>query len=145
LQAFVKASGVKTNLTKTQFYPIHYGEVDLGFITAMGHSLSDFPCTYLGLPLNTRKPFGSSLQPLVEKVAKKLSGWKRRFLTYLGRDLLVKSMLTVMPTHFLTIFKMHRKIIKRIDQFKRSFVWRGTYLEHVKGGHCLVNWETCLL
>jgi hypothetical protein len=81
----------------------------------------------------------------VEKVAKRLPGWKRRFLTYPGRELLAKSVLTTMPTQFLTVFKMAKKIIKRIDQFRRSFVSRGTKPDLVKGGHCLLNWETCLL
>jgi hypothetical protein len=62
---------------------------------------------------------------MVEKVAKRLPGWQRRFLTYPDRELLVKSVLSAMPTHFLTMFKMPKKTIKRIDQFRRSFIWRG--------------------
>jgi hypothetical protein len=32
----------------------------------------------------------------------------------------------------------------RIDRFRRSFLWRGKNPDKVKGGHCLVNWQTCL-
>jgi hypothetical protein len=61
LQFFVEASRLKTNLSKTQFYPIQCEDLNLDFIATMGHCLSNFPCIYLGLPLNTRKPSSSSL------------------------------------------------------------------------------------
>jgi hypothetical protein len=75
---------------------------------------------------------------MVEKVAKRLPGWQRRFLTYPGRELLVKTVLLAISTHFLTIFKMPQKTIKRIDQFRRSFIWKGNGPQHVKGGTALL-------
>jgi hypothetical protein len=72
---FAEVNGLNANMAKTQFYPIHYGEIDLGLISEMGHILSNFSCTYLELPLNNRKPYSSSLQSLVEKIVKRLPGW----------------------------------------------------------------------
>jgi hypothetical protein len=34
--------------------------------------------------------------------------------------------------------------IKNIDKFRRSFFWRGKPPNQISGGHCLVNWATCL-
>jgi hypothetical protein len=45
----------------------------------------------------------------------------------------------------MTVFKMKKWAISRIDRYIRSFLWRGHDMDNVKGGHCLVNWQTCLL
>jgi hypothetical protein len=80
----------------------------------------------------------------VQNIANRLPGWKRNFLTYPGRETLVKSVLSTMPTFFLTVFKMPKWGFARIDRFRRSFLWRGKDQENIKGGHCLVNWATCM-
>jgi hypothetical protein len=72
--------------------------------------------------LHFKKPSCATLQPLVQKVANRLPGWKRRFFSYPGRELPVKSVLSTLPTHFLTIFKMPKKIADDIDKYRRSFL-----------------------
>jgi hypothetical protein len=42
-----------------------------------------------------------------------------------GRELLVKSVLSSMPTHFLTMFKMPKWAICGIKKFRMSFLWKG--------------------
>jgi hypothetical protein len=69
-----------------------------------------------------------------------MPGWKRGFMTYSGREVLVKSVLTTMPTYFLSVFKMLKWGWARIDRFRRSFLWKGQDPENVRGGHYLVNW-----
>jgi hypothetical protein len=68
--------------------------------------------------------------------------WKRNFLTYLGRELLVKSIPLAMTTYFLTIFKMPKWGFIKIDRF-RSSLWKGKDPENVKRGHCLVKGQKC--
>lgn len=63
---------------------------------------------------------------------------------YTARELLVKTVLTTMPTYFLTVFKMPKWGIAKIDKYRRSFFWKGKDPDQVRGGHCLVNWKTCL-
>jgi hypothetical protein len=48
-----------------------------------------------------------------------------------------------MPTFFLTIFKMKKWAISKIDKFQRSFLWKGHDVGNVTRGHYLVNWQTC--
>jgi hypothetical protein len=31
-----------------------------------------------------------------------------------------------------------------VDRFRRSFLRKGRSPENVRGGHCLINWQTCL-
>jgi hypothetical protein len=83
------------------------------------------------------------MQPMLQKVADRLSWWKRNFLSYLGRELLMKMVLSAIPTFYMIVFKMSKKGINFIDRFRRGFLWKGEDLENVKGGRCLVNWDTC--
>jgi hypothetical protein len=128
---FADACGLYTNMAKTQYFPIQREGINLEFVSSAGRYISSFPCSYLGLPLKIKKPSRTLIQPLVQKIGKRLPGWMRSFLTYLGRELLIKLVLSSIPTYFLTVFKL--------PKFRRSFLWRGKGPEQVKGGHCLVN------
>jgi hypothetical protein len=141
LNIFAEASGLVTNLSKTEFYPIQCGNTDLEFLTSKNHALSTFPCKYLGPPLHFRKLTREMLQPVVQKVGNKLPGWKRGLLSYPERESLVKSVLSSMLTYFMTVFKMRKWAIARIDKFRRGFLWKGHELDNAHGGHCLVSWQ----
>jgi hypothetical protein len=99
---------------------------------------------YLGLPLHYKKLPKRMVQPMVEKIGKRLPGWKRWLLPYPGCELLIKTVLTAIPTHFLTVYKLPKWAIRDIDRFRRSFLWRGDEPDKVHGGHCLVRWKKCI-
>jgi hypothetical protein len=106
MKVFVDASGLATNMTKTECYPIQCANINMSFLDESNLVISHFPCKYLGLPLHFRKLTKDMLQPVIQKIGNRLLCWKINFFTYLGRKLLVKSVLSVMPTYFLTVFKM---------------------------------------
>jgi hypothetical protein len=141
---FAEASGLFTNMAKTKCYPIRCAGIDLDFINSKHLVSSSFPCKYLGLPLHYKKPSREMLQPLIQKMHNRLPGWKRIFFSYPSRETLVKSVLSAMPTYFMTVHKMPKWAFAKMDRIKRSFFLKGQDLDKVKGGHCLVNWQTCL-
>jgi hypothetical protein len=141
---FADASGLSTNLDKTQFFSIQCHNLDLGFLSTMNQSVHTFPCNYLGLPLNTRRLSRASPHPFIQKIGGRLPGWKRNFMTYFGRELLIRSVLSAMPTHLITAVKPPKWFISGIDKFRRGFLWRGKDPNQVRGGHFLINWRTCL-
>jgi hypothetical protein len=65
-------------------------------------------------------------------------------MTYSGRELLIRFVLSAIPTHLITTVKPPKWFISRIDKFRRGFLWRGKDPDQVRGGHYLVNWRTCL-
>jgi hypothetical protein len=117
LELFSEASGLAINMDKTEFYPIHCANINLDFLAHQDRNTSNFPCTYLGLPLHFRKLPRSLMQIVIQKIGSRLPGWKRNFLTYPGRELLLKSVLLAMPTYFLMVFKMPKWGFNRIDRF----------------------------
>jgi hypothetical protein len=142
LKTFAEASGLVTNLNKTEFFPIHCDNVDLTFLTTRNYAIASFPANYLGLPLHFRKPSRDMLQPVIQKIRNRLPGWKRGLLSYPGREALVKSVLSSLPTYFMIVFKLKKWAIAAIDKYRRSFLWRGHNIDSTRGGHCLVNWKT---
>jgi hypothetical protein len=115
----------------------------MGFLSQNNFALESFPCSYLGLPLHIKKIPKSLLLNLIQKIAHRLPGWKRNFLSYPGREILVKMVLSAMPTFFLLVFKAPKWWYNKVDKFRRSFLWRGQDPDNVKGGHYLVNWYIC--
>lgn len=126
---------------KTEIFPIRCTqEIVSNKLRDFPGKISSFPGKYLGLPLHTRKLRRVEVQPLIDKIGKRLPGWKGKMLTLAGRETVVKSVLTSQPIYHLTVFPTQKWLIKQIDRFRRSFFWKGDEPEKVNGGHCLVKW-----
>jgi mannosylglycoprotein endo-beta-mannosidase len=139
LQLFGEASGLLTNQSKSAVYPIHCSNLDLSDI--MEHfqcPVMTFPCKYLGLPLHLRQLRRVDVQPLIDKLANRLPSWKGKFINRAGRLKLMNSVLSSLPTYFLTMFAPKKWLINKLDKIRRNFFWKGT--EQASGGHCLVKW-----
>ena len=116
LDFFGKCSGLKINMTKTEVFPIQCGDLNLeDILTHSPGKIAAFPGKYLGLPLHTRKLRKVELQPLIEKIGSRLPGWKGRFFTKAGRETLVRAVLSSQPIYQLTVFPLHKCLIKKID------------------------------
>jgi hypothetical protein len=77
LQLFGTASGLKTNLQKSNVLPIRCGEQEIGVVQQqLPCALSDFPCKYLGLPLSLRRLTKEHVQVIIDRIANQLPGWK---------------------------------------------------------------------
>lgn len=141
LSVFADASGLHTNMEKTEIFPISCNGVNLDdCLSIFPGRISNFPCKYLGLPLHTRKLGKLELQPLVDKVGSRIPGWKGRFFTSAGREVLVKNTLSSTPIYHLTILQQNKWLYKRIDRLRRAFLWKGDDPENISGGSCLLNW-----
>jgi hypothetical protein len=56
LSLFEKASGLAANYTKSHIYPINYSEDQISLVySILSCSITDFPCTYLGVPLSIKR------------------------------------------------------------------------------------------
>ena len=68
-------------------------------LTNFPAKIDPFPITYLGIPLGIKKLKKIDMQPLIDKVAKRLPSWKANLLNKAGRTVLIKSTLSAIPTH----------------------------------------------
>jgi len=100
LQIFADATGLKTNLNKCRISPIQCDlQAMVVLLANFPANIDPFPITYLGIPLGIKKLKKKDLQPLVDKVAKRLPSWKENLLNKAGRTVLIKSTLSAIPTH----------------------------------------------
>lgn len=74
------------------------------------------PFTYLGLPVEGNPRLKNFWTSIVEKIERRMAGWGRKYLSSSGRVTLIKSVLTNLPTYFLSIFEV-RKWISRDQGF----------------------------
>lgn len=102
------------------------------------HSISEFPCSYLSIPLSIHKLLKVTLQPLVDKVSHHLPPWKGQLTTLVGRSVLVQSVLSTIPVHVSMAIGLPGWVVKAIDKKRCAFLWLGT--DSVQGGRCLVSW-----
>lgn len=97
------ATGLKVNWTKSTVS--HVGdENSLGEVaTSLGCDIVPLPNTHLGLPLEAKSSSKSTWSPVVEVEARLIS-WKGRILSKGGKLVLLKSVLSSIPTYFLLVF-----------------------------------------
>lgn len=78
----------------------------------------------------------------MEKLGRESQAGKEIFFTSSGRQTLVQSVLSSMPIHHLTALQAPKWVIKRIEHFRRSFLWKGQDPDKTSPGSSLVNWHT---
>jgi hypothetical protein len=109
-----------------------------GLARILGCRLSSLPIKYLGLPLGA--PFKAKYiwDSIIEKMEKRLEGWKRLYLSKGGQITLIKRTLSNLPTYFLFLFPIQVGVANWLEKLQRDFLWSG--LENEPKFH-LVNWK----
>ena len=107
---------MKVNVSKSELVPI--GEVDNAHALAevLGYRIWSLPMTYLGMSLGASHKSPSIWNPILEKIHKKLAGWKKLYLSKGGRLTLLKSMLSSLPTYFLSLFTIPSHVANKIER-----------------------------
>lgn len=94
---------------------------------------------YLGTPLIRGRKNKDCFNFIIDRVQKKLSGWKAKFLSLAGRQTLVKSVVNTIPNYVMQTAILPALVCNSLDKLSRNFLWGDT--ESVKKTH-LVNWNT---
>ena len=73
---------------------------------------------------------------------KKLSGWKRLYLSKGVKLMLLKSTLSSLPTYFLSLFTIPKAVAARLESIQRNFLWRSSKESFI---YPLMAWEKVCL
>jgi hypothetical protein len=76
-------------------------------------------------------------QPLIDKVASKLSTWNAKNLTQTGRVCLTKTVLSLQTIYLMMTIRSTRKFIDEIDKLQKRFLWARD--SAMTGGKCKIN------
>ncbi|KAJ4805062.1 RNA-directed DNA polymerase (reverse transcriptase)-related family protein [Rhynchospora pubera] len=144
LDNFSKVSGMAINMAKSSFVPFNLSDqnvVDLKVL--LGCSSTTLPIQYLGLPLSASRPNRQTFQLLIDKLTRRLAGWKAKLLSRAGRLVLAASVLSTIPIFFMSVFKLHVWVVRAMDRLRRDFLWKGTTVP-ARGVH-LLSWDRVCL
>ncbi|KAG8367282.1 hypothetical protein BUALT_Bualt16G0056200 [Buddleja alternifolia] len=78
---------------------------------------------HLGLPFCKPATRSSDFNELIDRVDKKLAGWKAKCLAHAGRNVLVKSVAQSIPIYFMSLYYIPRSVCDSLDKKMRNFWW----------------------
>lgn len=116
LRCFQIVSGLKINLPKSFLVGVGFPEEFIKILADRLHCKTGrLPCQYLDLPIEANPKILSMWDPVVEKFEKKLSTWKRQYLSFGGRITLIKSSLSSLSIYYMSLYKMPTAVMKKLD------------------------------
>jgi hypothetical protein len=131
-------SGQLVNAQKSKFYS---GALSLSrthtIASITGFSHGQLPFMYLGILLFKGKPKAVHLRPIVDRIQRKLSTWKWRLLTIMGRVQLINAFISSMLTYSFHIYKWPSSLLIELAKSMRNFIWSGTIEDRKL---CTVAW-----
>ena len=112
---------LKVNVSKSEMVPI--GEVNNMHALAkiLGCRVGSLPMTYLGMPLGMSHKSSPIWNPILEKIERKLTGWKKLYSSKGGRLTLLKSTLSSLPTYFF-LFSPFLHVSNKVEKLQRDFL-----------------------
>ncbi|KAJ9701108.1 hypothetical protein PVL29_006452 [Vitis rotundifolia] len=139
LLVFGQIFGLKVNLDKSNLFGINLDQNHLSRLALMlDCKISDWPISYLGLPLGGNPTASGFWNPVIERISRRLDGWQKAYLSFGGRITLVHSCLSHIPSYFLSLFKIPASVAAKIERLQRDFLWSG--VGEGKRDH-LVSWD----
>ena len=84
--------------------------------------VDSLPMIYLGMPLGTSYKTASIWNPILERMEKKLMGWKRLYLSKGGRLTSLKSTLSSLLTYYLSLFTVPKAVAIKLERIQRNFL-----------------------
>ena len=134
LLCFQAVTSLKVNVLKSEMIPIR--EVNNVHVLAeiLGRRIGTLPMTYLGMLLGASHKSPTIWNPILEKIKRKLAGWKKMYLSKGGKLTLLKSTLSSLPTYYLSLFTIPSHVANKIEKMQRDFLWVGSKAH-------LVGWD----
>ncbi|XP_028785542.1 uncharacterized protein LOC114741444 [Neltuma alba] len=141
LRRFGEASGQKVNFAKSAilFSKNVSANKKESLAREAGFRVTEDLGIHLGVPTYYGRNKTRSFGGLVEKVKRRLGGWKVNVLSMAGRVTLAKSVISAIPLYSMMVTKIPTQIIGSIERAQRAFIW-GHSMEERKMH--LINWET---
>jgi len=127
MSLFEVMSGSKVNFHKSLLVGVNISDSGLAEEASILNCRVDkVPFLYLGPYIGGGPRRLVFWEPVLNTIKSRLSGWKSRFLSFAGRLVLLKSILTSLPVHALSFFKVALGILFSIKSIFLIFFFGGS-------------------
>ncbi|XP_048492990.1 uncharacterized protein LOC125493568 [Beta vulgaris subsp. vulgaris] len=93
---------------------------------------------YLGIPTICGRSKKVMFLEILDRMWKKLRGWKEKLLSRAGKEILIKAVIQALPTYLMGVYKIPADVIQEIHSAMARFWWEGRGEE--RNMH-LLSWE----
>ena len=126
LEIYQSAAGQFFNLQKSQLHLGKCGSRRKRKISSiLGIQEASTHLKYLDYLVCIGSPIRRHFLPLPDAVQSKLSVWKVKSLSFAGRLILIKHVISNLPIHLATMIPLPASICKEIESSMRLFLWLG--------------------
>jgi hypothetical protein len=126
LLLFEAMSGLKVNFHKSMLVAVNVSDSWLTEAAlVIGFKARKVPFVYLGLPIGEDLRRLLFWEPVLDRIKKRLLGWRSKFLSFGGNLDLLKYVLSSLPVYALSFFKTPSGIISALESLFIIFFWGG--------------------
>ncbi|XP_059449513.1 uncharacterized protein LOC132180640 [Corylus avellana] len=125
LIGYGKASGQCLNRQKTSifFSKNTHLERRAQLLSLVGASSTESYEKYLGLLALIGRSRIKSFNSLQGRIWNRLTGWKEKFFTHAGKEVLLKALIQAISTYTMSVFQLPKILCKRINTMMSRFWW----------------------
>ena len=125
---------MRINYHKSELIPINLEASDTHRIShSFCFPVGAFPIKYLGVPLHFDKLKREDIQPLLDKIVRKIARWKGKLLSHAARLTLIKTCLASIPVYLLSFTTFPEWAIKALN----THLANENLIISFRGGPCL--------
>lgn len=136
LEAYQRAQCQKVNLDKSEivFSTGCSDQAKQEVQSQLPLSVSDSITKYLGMPTQLGRSKMLDFNFILDRIRKKLMGWKEKYLSYSGRRTLINIVIQAIPMYTMSCFLLPRGLCEKIEQAICQFWWES------KAGQHKIHW-----
>jgi hypothetical protein len=125
MNTYEKASGQQLNAAKTScFFSKNKRDEFREFIrSSAGVSSTTGFERYLGRAVLVGRSKMKTFAGICGKVKKKLDGWKEKFLSQVGKEILIKAVIQAIPTYSMSVFQLPKSLYQSLNSLMSRFWW----------------------
>jgi len=115
---------MKISYNKSDLITLDLGEEEdnNNYAKLFCYNIGSFPIKYLGVPLHFSKLKREDIQQVVDKLIKRIAGWRGKLLSSAGKLTLLKSCLANIPIYLLSVIKFPKWAIENINSQMGNFL-----------------------
>jgi hypothetical protein len=114
LSAFEQMVGLKINFYKNEIFCFGQAKgVEHQYEQLFGCQIGSYPFRYLGIPMYYRKLSNKDWEQIEERIEKKLSSCKEKYLSVEDRLVLINYVLSSLPMFMLSFFEVPKGFLKK--------------------------------